>query len=167
MDHGDPFVLRYSTPITSTHTGKQGVKLYTSTDLVHWTYQGIALKANGPGEHWAQTDLWAPEVLYDAASSTCMWLLRGCRHPARAMIRHGAKDSPGVRRRWPLLWDDAPSFHRSGPSTVILIGIATGSCGYFTTFVPRRLAIRTVPQGAAMWSIASPVPISWKEHKTS
>lgn len=62
-DHGDPFVLHYLGHYYLYHTGKDGVYLYTSTDLVNWQAEGTVLAA-GPAGHWAQTDFWAPEVLY-------------------------------------------------------------------------------------------------------
>jgi GH43 family beta-xylosidase len=109
MDHGDPFVLRYLDTYYLYHTGKQGVKLYTSTDLVHWTYQGIALKANGPGEHWAQTDLWAPEVLYDAG--VFYMYVAATRLSASGKSDDQARRQGLARSKTPLgpfVWDDAP-----------------------------------------------------------
>jgi GH43 family beta-xylosidase len=109
MDHGDPFVLRYLDTYYLYHTGKQGVKLYTSTDLVHWTYQGVALPAMGPGEHWAQTDLWAPEVLYNAGTFY-MYVA------ATQLLPSGKADDQARRQgiarsktpQGPFVWDDAP-----------------------------------------------------------
>ncbi len=37
--------------------------MHRSTDLVHWERVGYALEPVD-GDHWAQTDLWAPEVMY-------------------------------------------------------------------------------------------------------
>ncbi len=37
--------------------------MHRSTDLVHWERLGAALEPEA-GDHWAQTDLWAPEVMY-------------------------------------------------------------------------------------------------------
>jgi GH43 family beta-xylosidase len=65
-DHGDPFVLRHLDQYFLYHTtddGDRGISVLTSTDLVDWTFRGYALEGGGPG-HWAQTDLWAPEVMY-------------------------------------------------------------------------------------------------------
>ncbi len=65
-DHGDPFVLRHLDDYFLYHTtddGDQGVSVHRSRDLVHWEWAGYALEAGGPGS-WAQTDLWAPEVIY-------------------------------------------------------------------------------------------------------
>ena len=38
--------------------------MHRSRDLVDWTFAGIALEPGG----WAQTDIWAPEVVQRAAS---------------------------------------------------------------------------------------------------
>src|SRR3712207_1011128 len=65
-DHGDPFVLRHLDEYFLYHTtddGDSGVSVHRSRDLVHWEFAGHALQGGGPG-HWAQTDLWAPEVMY-------------------------------------------------------------------------------------------------------
>ncbi|MBE3575503.1 MAG: glycoside hydrolase family 43 protein [Firmicutes bacterium] len=63
-DHGDPFVLKYLDTYYLYHTGADGVWMYSSPDLVHWQERGIVLRPDGSPEHWAQADLWAPEVLY-------------------------------------------------------------------------------------------------------
>ena len=62
-DHGDPFVLAHRGTYFLYHTGGDGVHLYTSTDLVNWTNEGLVLKPQKG--HWAETDFWAPEVLYE------------------------------------------------------------------------------------------------------
>ncbi len=65
-DHGDPFVLRYLDEYFLYHTtddGDAGISVHRSRDLVHWDFAGYALEGAGEG-HWAQTDLWAPEVMY-------------------------------------------------------------------------------------------------------
>ncbi|HHV43249.1 MAG TPA: family 43 glycosylhydrolase [Firmicutes bacterium] len=62
-DHGDPFVINYLGRYYLYHTGRTGVHAYTSTDLVHWNYEGTVLSPCG-GEHWAEVEYWAPEVLY-------------------------------------------------------------------------------------------------------
>jgi arabinan endo-1,5-alpha-L-arabinosidase len=69
-DHGDPFVLRYLGGYFLYHTtddGDAGISLYRSDDLVHWQYTGSVLEPVA-GDHWAQTDLWAPEVMYWAGT---------------------------------------------------------------------------------------------------
>jgi len=66
VDHGDPFVVRHLGDYWLYHTtddGDRGVSLWRSSDLVEWTFVGYALEGGGPG-HWAETDLWAPEVMY-------------------------------------------------------------------------------------------------------
>ena len=65
-DHGDPFVLRHLDRYFLFHTtddGDSGISVHESPDLVHWTFKGYALEP-GPSGHWAETDLWAPEVLH-------------------------------------------------------------------------------------------------------
>jgi GH43 family beta-xylosidase len=65
-DHGDPFVLRHLDRYYLFHTtddGDSGISVHESADLVHWTFSGYALEP-GPRGHWAETDLWAPEVLH-------------------------------------------------------------------------------------------------------
>jgi hypothetical protein len=65
-DHGDPFVLRHVDRYYLFHTtddGDSGISVHESPDLVHWTFAGFALDPGPPG-HWAETDLWAPEVLH-------------------------------------------------------------------------------------------------------
>jgi GH43 family beta-xylosidase len=62
-DHGDPFVLRWHRHYFLYYTGLAGIEVWTSSDLAHWTPKGVALAAPD-GDHWAQVDLWAPEVLH-------------------------------------------------------------------------------------------------------
>ena len=67
-DHGDPFVLRHLDRYYLFHTtdfGRRGVSVHVSEDLVQWSLLGHALEGGGPG-HWAETDLWAPEVMFRA-----------------------------------------------------------------------------------------------------
>ena len=64
MDHGDPFVLHYLDTYYLYHTGRDGIHLYTSADLVGWAYRGVVLHGHESPEHWAQIDLWAPEVMH-------------------------------------------------------------------------------------------------------
>jgi GH43 family beta-xylosidase len=66
-DHGDPFVIRYLDEFFLFHTGetsgRRGVAVHRSVDLVHWEFAGYALEAADTG--WAWADLWAPEVVYE------------------------------------------------------------------------------------------------------
>jgi GH43 family beta-xylosidase len=66
-DHGDPFVIRYLESFYLYHTGetsgRRGISVHRSDDLVHWEFQGFALEASETG--WAYSDLWAPEVVYE------------------------------------------------------------------------------------------------------
>jgi GH43 family beta-xylosidase len=64
VDHGDPFVLRYAGEYYLYHSGALAIPVYRSIDLVSWTYAGEALRPAGP-DHWAQVELWAPEVRYE------------------------------------------------------------------------------------------------------
>src|SRR5438270_3477022 len=65
-DHGDPFVLAFLDRYYLYHTtddGRRGISVHGSRDLVNWHFGGFALEPAG-ADHWAQTDLWAPEVMY-------------------------------------------------------------------------------------------------------
>jgi len=65
-DHGDPFVLRHLDEYFLYHTTDDGdspISVLRSSNLVDWDFLGFALEGGGEG-HWAQTDLWAPEVMY-------------------------------------------------------------------------------------------------------
>lgn len=61
----DPDVLYYKGTYylyctTPTQEGNSGIKVYTSTDLVHWTAQGFAfMKDDG----WGDTGFWAPDLI--------------------------------------------------------------------------------------------------------
>jgi len=63
QDHGDPFVLEYLGTYYLFHTGRDGIRAYSSRDLVTWTPHGLVLGDDGTLP-WAQRDFWAPEVLY-------------------------------------------------------------------------------------------------------
>lgn len=108
-DHGDPFVLRYLGTYYLYHTGRRGVQLYTSPDLVNWEYAGTPLRASELPDHWAQTDLWAPEVLY--YRGTFYMYVAGTRLAENGrgddtLRRQGLarSDSPAG----PFVWDDKP-----------------------------------------------------------
>ena len=61
-DHGDPFVIKYLDSFYLYHTGdtsgRCGVSVHRSTDLVNWEFQGYAAEPAEAG--WASADLWAP-----------------------------------------------------------------------------------------------------------
>ena len=87
-DHGDPFVLRWHGRYVLYYTGVAGIEAWTSDDLVHWSREGLALVAPD-GDHWAQIDLWAPEVLY---ADGWFWMyVTGTRH-----LHPGVDPTPGV-----------------------------------------------------------------------
>ena len=100
-DHGDPFVLRYLDEYFLYHTtddGDSGISVHRSSDLVNWEFAGYALEGAGAG-HWAQTDLWAPEVMY--------W--RGCFYMYFAATVFGAKGhGDNTRRRVGVARADHP-----------------------------------------------------------
>ena len=66
-DHGDPFIIKYLDSFYLYHTGetsgRRGVSVHRSQDLVHWEFQGFALEAADSG--WAWADIWAPEIVYE------------------------------------------------------------------------------------------------------
>ncbi len=87
-DHGDPFVLRHGRGYYLYYTGSAGIEVWTGDDLVHWSPAGPALVAPD-GDHWAQVDLWAPEVLY--ADGIFYMYVTGTRHQSVGRAR-----TPGV-----------------------------------------------------------------------
>jgi GH43 family beta-xylosidase len=84
-DHGDPFVLRHGGRYYLYYTGSSGIEVWAGTDLTHWTPAGLALVAPD-GDHWAQVDLWAPEVLY--ADGWFHMYVTGTRRPAGGTATH-------------------------------------------------------------------------------
>lgn len=107
-DHGDPFVLRYLDQYYLYHTGKRGISVYTSPDLAHWEFKGFALTAQTGVGHWAEIDLWAPEVFYH--EGTFFMYVAGTR-----ALRNGGDDHArrqGLARSQtplgPFQWDDRP-----------------------------------------------------------
>ena len=116
VDHGDPFVLKYLDCYYLYHTGHnftadtppRGISVYRSHDLVDWDFHGNALEPRGR-DHWAQTDLWGPEVLYDEGT-----FYMYC--AATPLKGDGAGDDDGRRLGiarsesplGPFEWDDEP-----------------------------------------------------------
>lgn len=47
-------------PTTPTTAGNDGIRVYTSTDLVNWTNQGMAFTK---GDGWGTANFWAPDVI--------------------------------------------------------------------------------------------------------
>ncbi len=64
VDQGDPAILRFQGLYYLYHSGRDCVRVYQSKNLVDWTEAGVALVASPQADHWAQIDLWAPEVIY-------------------------------------------------------------------------------------------------------
>lgn len=68
IDRGDPFVLRYLDRYYLYHTSENrgpGILVYSSSDLLNWEPHGYAIHPSDEADHWAQSDLWAPEVMYE------------------------------------------------------------------------------------------------------
>jgi beta-xylosidase len=123
-DHGDPFIVRYLDAFYLYHTGdtsgRRGVSVHRSQDLVHWEFAGYALEAAQQG--WAWSDLWAPELVYE----------RGVFYMYISATRRRSAGDRGVRwqrgegaeagRRLglarstsplgPFVWDDRPLLDR-------------------------------------------------------
>jgi GH43 family beta-xylosidase len=118
-DHGDPFIVRYLDSYFLYHTGetsgRRGVSVHRSADLVDWEFQGFALEPAARG--WAWSDLWAPEVVYERGTFY-MYVSATRRRPGRRRSRwdEGASDDQGrhvgVARSTsplgPFVWDDVP-----------------------------------------------------------
>ena len=63
-DIADPHILKHKGKyyLYGTHTGGRpsGIPVYTSNDLVNWSYRGWALSNN---DSWGSDSFWAPEVI--------------------------------------------------------------------------------------------------------
>lgn len=55
--HNGTYYLYCTTP---TQEGNSGIKVYTSTDLVHWTDKGFAFFK---GDGWGESNFWAPDII--------------------------------------------------------------------------------------------------------
>ncbi|WP_410670250.1 RICIN domain-containing protein [Amycolatopsis sp. cmx-4-68] len=60
---------------TTANTAFQDIPCYTSTDLAHWTHQGIALAKQGSGDLGPNRIVERPKVLYNAATQTYVMYL--------------------------------------------------------------------------------------------
>ena len=100
-DHGDPFVLRYLDEYFLYHTtddGDAGISVHRSRDLVSWDFAGYALSTDAAGR-WAQTDFWAPEVMYWRGSfymyfAATVFAADGHGDPSRRRIGVARSDHP-------------------------------------------------------------------------
>lgn len=72
------------------HTGALQIPVYSSEDLVNWRKEGVAFEAVADPRHWAQIDLWAPEVVYENGTFY-MYL-------AAAMRDDNGRGNDGIRR---------------------------------------------------------------------
>ncbi|MFL5929138.1 MAG: glycoside hydrolase family 43 protein [Gaiellaceae bacterium] len=118
-DHGDPFVIRYLDSYFLYHTGdtsgRRGVSVHRSDDLVHWEFRGYALEAASSG--WAWSDLWAPEVVYERGMFYMyVSATRALTGRRTGRWQTGAGDDAGRRLglararnpEGPFVWDDEP-----------------------------------------------------------
>jgi GH43 family beta-xylosidase len=118
-DHGDPFIVRYLDSYFLYHTGdtsgRRGVSVHRSNDLVSWEFLGFALEAAPSG--WAWSDLWAPEVVYERGTFY-MYVTATSRYSGRAGGRWQAGEGDDAGRRLgvaratdpagPFVWDEEP-----------------------------------------------------------
>ena len=68
---GDPFVMRYNGKYylyPSTSDPCDGIKVFESEDLIHWTYKGLAVAETEATSHGA----YAPEVIYYTVGFICV-----------------------------------------------------------------------------------------------
>ncbi len=118
-DHGDPFVIKYLDSFYLYHTGetsgRRGVSVHRSSNLVDWEFQGYALEAAPSG--WAWSDLWAPEVVYERGTFYMYISATRRRSSAPGGRRdEGEGDDSGRRLGLarsttplgPFVWDEAP-----------------------------------------------------------
>jgi GH43 family beta-xylosidase len=116
-DHGDPFVIKYLDSYFLYHTGetsgRRGVSVHRSDDLVHWEFQGYALEAAESG--WAFSDIWAPEVVYERGVFY-MYVSAARRRSGASRWEEGEGDDAGRRLGiaratsplGPFVWDEQP-----------------------------------------------------------
>ncbi|MFC3689894.1 glycoside hydrolase family 43 protein [Aquipuribacter hungaricus] len=117
-DHGDPYVLEHLGEYYLFHSGPRGIDAYRSDDLVRWEWAGTVLTGAGEG-HWAQVELWAPEVVYQDGRFV-MYVAATSPGVGRASAgkAHGADGGDDMLRRQgvarapgplgPYVWDDEP-----------------------------------------------------------
>jgi GH43 family beta-xylosidase len=117
-DHGDPFVLEFLGEYFLYHSGPDGIDVYRSADLMSWEPAGVALTGAEPG-HWAEVELWAPEVVYRDGEFQ-MYVAATSRGGAawNAGKAHGANGGDDEARRQgvarsrtplgPFVWDPQP-----------------------------------------------------------
>lgn len=119
-DHGDPFVIKFLDWFYLYHTGetsgRRGVSVHRSRNLVDWEFKGYALHAADSG--WAWTDLWAPEVVYERG---VFYMYISATHRRSDVVDGGRWDEGegddagrrlGLARATdplgPFVWDDQP-----------------------------------------------------------
>ncbi len=81
LDHGDPFVFRHGAAYYLFHTtddGRLPISAHRSHDLVRWEFLGPAL--SGVAGSWAETDLWAPEVIAGPGGASVSDMFAAARH---------------------------------------------------------------------------------------
>jgi GH43 family beta-xylosidase len=118
-DHGDPFIVRYLDAYFLYHTGdtsgRRGVSVHRSENLVDWEFQGYALEASDDG--WAWSDLWAPEVVYERGTFYMYVSATGRRSGGRARRWQTGESDDAARRLGvaratsplgPFTWDPEP-----------------------------------------------------------
>jgi len=106
---GDPFALRYEGKyyLFGTTSPSEGFECYQSTDLVHWTKSGWALRKTATS--WADDLFWAPEVRFYQGKfyMTYSGKVRGS-DPARLLMGLAVSERPeGPYRDLHAPWFDA------------------------------------------------------------
>lgn len=121
QDHGDPFVIRHLDEYFLYHSGgtpnHRGIPVYRSTDLVHWTYEGLCLEPSHDEDAWNWADLWAPEVVY-ADGVFVMYVTATTERRGRPAAWHEVGPADAYKRhigiarsaspRGPFVWDGEP-----------------------------------------------------------
>ncbi|NHC14960.1 glycoside hydrolase family 43 protein [Motilibacter deserti] len=118
VDHGDPFVLEFLGEYFLYYSGPTSIAVWRSSDLVTWEPAGTAL-TGAPAGHWAEVELWAPEVVYRDGEFVMYVAATRRGGPARTSGKAAGADGgddeqrrQGVARSrsplGPFVWDDTP-----------------------------------------------------------